>query len=177
MMQPEVTCVCGAALPPGEQNLLASFSAVRAGCPALGKVLLPDSIWQDFQGWCVHPDDIAEHRSVLLRAYLRGFLGRVTLPIHRYLLASGAIRTDARKQYIKDLQETWLRNQEPLERHRKWRIFHGHLVELQLAAWLEEQSYAITGLEALREGPDIEAVLRRFPEVTHRCSPEMTQAF
>jgi hypothetical protein len=115
-------------------------------------VLLPDSIWQEFQDWCDQPDDVAEHRSVLLLAYLRGCLDRVTSPIHRYLLISGTVRADARKQYIKDLQETWLREREPLERHRKWKIFYGRLVEFLFAAWLEEQSYTITGLEALREG-------------------------
>jgi hypothetical protein len=152
------TCICGAAFPPGDARAIASFTEVRKICPALHKVLLPDSIWQEFLELCNHPDDIAGHRSVLLLAYLRGCLGRVTSPVHRYLLASGTVRSDARRQYINDLQEKWLFKQQPLERHRKWRIFQGHLVELLFAAWLEEQSYAITGLEALREGADIEAV-------------------
>jgi hypothetical protein len=152
------TCICGAARPPGDLRPIASFSEIRAGCPALRKVLVPDSIWPEFKDWCDRLDDSVEHRSVLLLAHERGCLGRVTLPIHRYLLAAGTVRARVRKQYLKDLRETWLREQEPLERHRKWKIFYGHLVELVFAAWLEEQSYTITGLEALREGPDIEAV-------------------
>jgi hypothetical protein len=46
---------------------------------------------------------------------------------------------------------------DPIERHKKFRIFFGRLVELQCAEWLEQQGWAISGLEALREGPDIEA--------------------
>ncbi len=38
-------------------------------------------------------------------------------------------------------------------------MFYGHLVELQFAAWLEEQGYTISGLEATDEkSHDIEAV-------------------
>jgi hypothetical protein len=101
------------------------------------------------------------HKSALLEAYRYGYLNRATSPIHRYLLTAGALRSDAREQYIKDLQERWLLFQEPLERHQKWKAFHGRLAELQFAGWLEEEkSYEITGLEALRKGPDIEAVLQ-----------------
>jgi hypothetical protein len=158
MMEHEATCVCGAAMPPREQSPIASFSEIRAGCPALRKVLLPDSIWNEFQDWCNQLDDIAE-RSVLHEAYRCGCLGRVTSPIHRYLLESGTVRTNVRKQYVTDLQETWLREREPLKRHRQWKIFYGRLAELLLAAWLTEQSYTISDLEVLREGSsDIEAV-------------------
>jgi len=157
MMQPGATCICGAGLPRREQTI-ASFSEIRTGCPALREVLLPDSIWTEFQDWCDRPNDIAAHQSVLLLAHQRGCLGQVTSPIHRYFLASGTVRSEVRKQYLKDRKETWLREYNPLERHRKWRIFHGRLAELQFAEWLEEQSYTITGLEALRQGPDIEVV-------------------
>jgi hypothetical protein len=43
-----------------------------------------------------------------------------------------------------------------VERHRKYRIFAGRLAELQFAQWLESQGWEISGLEALREGPDVE---------------------
>ncbi len=100
------------------------------------------------------------HKSALLEAYQCGRLNRATSPIHRYLLTAGALRGDAREQYLKDLQETWLRHPEPLKRHQGWKTFHGRLAELQFAEWLEEEKqYEITGLEALREGHDIEATL------------------
>ena len=47
---------------------------------------------------------------------------------------------------------------DPIERHQKSRIFRSRLAELQCAEWLETQGQKIVGLEALREGPDIETV-------------------
>jgi hypothetical protein len=157
-MQAGAKCICGTALPLRDQSLIASFSEARARCPALRKILVPDSIWQEFQGWCDRLDETAVQQSVLLIAHQRGSLGRVTSPIHRYLLQSETVRADARKQYTEDLQETWLGDLELLERHRKWKMFHGRVAELQFAERLEEHSYTITGLEALREGPDVESV-------------------
>jgi hypothetical protein len=46
---------------------------------------------------------------------------------------------------------------DPIERHRKFRIFFGRLVELQCIEWLESQGWAVSRFEAFREGPDIEA--------------------
>jgi hypothetical protein len=155
-MQAGARCIC--CRPSRDQSPIASFGEIRAGCPALREILVPDSIWQEFQGWCDRLDETEVQQSVLLIAHQRGSLGRVTSPIHRYLLQSETVRADARKQYTEDLQETWLGKLEPLERHRKWRMFHGRVAELQFAEWLEQQSYTITGLEALREGPDVEAV-------------------
>jgi len=157
-MQVGARCICGTPLPPSGQSPIASFSEVRAGCSALRKILVPDSIWEEFQGWCEHLNEGPVDQSVLLLAHQSGRLGQVTSPIHRYLLQSETVRADARGQYTEDLQETWLGEPEPLERHRKWKMFHGRVAELQFAEWLEEQSYTITGLEALRKGPDIEAV-------------------
>lgn len=46
----------------------------------------------------------------------------------------------------------------PVHRYLKSRIFRGRLTELQCAEWLEAQGWVIEGLEALRQGPDIEAI-------------------
>jgi hypothetical protein len=46
---------------------------------------------------------------------------------------------------------------DPMERHQKFRMFFGRIVELQCAEWLEGQGWKISALEAYREGPDIEA--------------------
>ncbi|HDP69649.1 MAG TPA: hypothetical protein ENN38_02435 [Actinobacteria bacterium] len=48
-------------------------------------------------------------------------------------------------------------DEDPAERHRKARIFLGRLTELQLAQWLELHGWTVSGLEARRQGPDIEA--------------------
>ena len=50
-----------------------------------------------------------------------------------------------------------LKYSDALERHQKSRIFQGRFTELLCAASLEAQGWTIVGLEALREGADIEA--------------------
>jgi len=62
-----------------------------------------------------------------------------------------------RQQYLKDLQEDWMRYETAIERHHKFRMFLGRLTELQFAEWLEQRAWKIVGLEALRKGSDIEA--------------------
>lgn len=136
------------------------FSDMRDKCRALREVFLPDSIWQQFRDWHTRPDDEAAHRSILLLAYRRGCLSSVTKPIHRYILSSNGIRADARKQYLQDLRERWMLADDPVERNRLAKIFRGRIVELQLALWLEGQSYRVVGLEATRKGPDIETTSR-----------------
>jgi hypothetical protein len=135
-----------------------AFSVVRSRCRALHEVLVPDLIWEKFREWHCRQEDVTCHHSVALLAHQRGCLNRVTLPIHRYLLPTGAISSRITKQYIQDVQEKWMFCDEPRERHKRWRIFQQHLAELRRAAWLEEMSYSIVGLEAVREGPDIEAI-------------------
>jgi hypothetical protein len=87
----------------------------------------------------------------------RGYLGRVTSAVHRYLMTAGVPRPNVRQQYLQDLRERWMLYADPHERHQKARIFLGRLVELQVAEWLEFQGWTVSGLEALRQGPDIEA--------------------
>jgi hypothetical protein len=130
---------------------------IRENCPALHSLFLPDDVWTDFKAWHSEPDRVAAHRSMLLLALQRGHLARLTGPIHRYLIESDAMRSDVRLQYVRDMRERWMLDGDPLERHRKSRRFTGRIVELQLAEWLEAQDWVIVGLEALREGPDIEA--------------------
>ncbi|HEY5864108.1 MAG TPA: hypothetical protein VI542_00925 [Candidatus Tectomicrobia bacterium] len=84
-------------------------------------------------------------------------MGRVTSAVHRYLMTAGHPRPDVRRQYLQDLRERWMLYADPIERHEKARIFSGRLAELQCAEWLELQGWIVSGLEALREGPDIEA--------------------
>ena len=133
------------------------FAAVRSRCPALRLIFVPDELWPDFQQWHHHPDAVAHHRSVLILAMERGHLRRVTSAVHRYLVTRGLPRPDVREQYRQDLRERWMLYADPAERHQKFRIFSGRLVELQFAEWLELQGWTVSGLEALREGPDVEA--------------------
>lgn len=130
---------------------------MRSHCPALHRIFIPDEVWPDFQQWHSQPDTVAYHRSSLLLAMERGHLGRVTSAVHRFLMTAGFPRPDVRQQYLQDLRERWMLYLDPIERHQKARMFSGRLVELQFAEWLESQGWTVSSLEALREGPDIEA--------------------
>jgi hypothetical protein len=150
------SCGCGAHRDDREA-LVDQFAKVRDGCPALRLLMLPDDTWPAFQAAIRQPPDEALHGSVLLLALDRGHLAKVTSPMHRYLLEQGQLKAGMREQYRQDLRERWLLKTSVLERHRRYRIFMGKLVELQMAEWLEAQDWTIRGLEAYRQGPDIEA--------------------
>jgi hypothetical protein len=153
-------CICQQQqlLPMGELSLLDSFSAVRQKCPAIREVFVPDHIWPKFHAWHLKPDNEADHVSTLLLALERGHLGSFTSSAHRYLIKSGCLNPEVRTQYVQDLREQWMNYQDPMERHRKFKIFSGRFVELRCAEWLEQQSWTVTELEAFREGPDIVAM-------------------
>ena len=101
---------------------------------------------------------VAAHRSVLLVALESGHLARLTRPVHRYLIENGALRADVRPQYARDMQERWMLNADPHRRNRASSSFAGLIAELHLAECIETtRESRIVGLEALREGPDVEA--------------------
>lgn len=156
-MENHLECRCQGHYGDLGERLLDTFAAVREHCPALKRILIPDEVWSAFQEWNREPLDDAHHRSILLLAMDRGSLYRITSVIHRYLIEAGAPRPNLRQQYLQDLQEHWMACKDPLERHRKARAFLGRLIELQCAGWLESRGWTIEGLEAFREGPDIEA--------------------
>jgi len=157
MQQPIETCVCVRSHDPNPETSAETLETVRLACPALRRVFLPDNVWPDFRQWNCRVDNISYHRSVILLALERGQLGKVTFPIHRYLINAGSVRPNVRQQYLKDLQEDWMRYETAIERHHKFRMFLGRLTELQFAEWLEQRAWKIVGLEALRKGSDIEA--------------------
>ena len=152
-----VDCTCFEMLERIDEEALEIFAGVRSRCPVLNQIFLPDKIWVDFQKWHNQPETIAHHRSILLLSMERGYLGRVTSAVHKYLIKSGQARPDIRQQYLQDLQERWMFYRNPIERHQKFRIFMGRLVELQFAEWLESKGWTVSNLEALREGSDVEA--------------------
>jgi len=163
-------CVCMAATDdvemvrePDGQIPLQEFSSLRDECPALREILVPEQIWRRFLEWHSVPDDVANYSSIVLLAFRRGYLPRVTGPIHRHLMSSDGILCTVSKQYLKDLREKWMFDTDPTERHRSSRTFRGRLIDLQFASWLESQSRTIIGLEARPKasdivGPDIETL-------------------
>lgn len=154
---PTSSCRCTTAGIEDAVSAVGILDEIRSVCPALQSVFLPEDVWPDFEAWHREPDGVAAHRSMLLLGLERGHLHRLTGPIHRYLILDGRLHPNARRQYLKDLRERWMLEPNPLERHRKSRLFAGRLAELQFAEWLEKQDWTITGLEAMREGHDIEA--------------------
>lgn len=152
-------CICQELAPSTTgSSFLDIFAAVREECPALKELLVPDEIWPKFHNWHLWSDDEAYHESTLIHALEGGYLSSITSPVHRYLLESSRINPRVRKQYIKDLRENWIEYIDPLERHEKFKIFQGRVVELQCAEWLERMSWEISDLEAFQGGsPDIEA--------------------
>lgn len=150
-------CSCSERQEHVDGGSLEIFAAVRSRCPALHQIFVPDGVWNDFQQWHRQSDAVAHHRSILLLAMERGHLRRVTSAVHRFLITAGHPRPDMRQQYLKDLRERWMLYPDPIERHQKFRMFAGRLVELQFAEWLQLQGWTVSGLEAFREGPDIEA--------------------
>jgi hypothetical protein len=137
---------------------LEEFGDLRDKCLALLEILIPDETWPQFREWHTLPDDAASHSSVILLAFRRGYLPRLTGPVHRYLMSPAGILPSVSKQYVKDLRERWMFDADPVERNRLSRIFRGRLIELQFASWLESQSHRIVGMEATRKGPDIETL-------------------
>ena len=154
----DVLCSCNSgSVAEGEESLTA-LERIRVGCPAIRLILLPDSAWPAFKHWHAHADPVAWHRSIVLLALERGHLSRVTSPLHRFLLAGDRVAAGVSRQYRKDFVENWVHQADAVERHRKSKIFRGRLTELQFAMWLETRGWAVTGLEALGAGSDIEAV-------------------
>ncbi|NVL89443.1 MAG: hypothetical protein HWN69_00415 [Desulfobacterales bacterium] len=156
-------CPCQRAIDTEHKDLLREFRRIRKQCPALREVLVPGPILSEFEEACNAAPDNARHRSILLLALERGYLNRITSPIHSYVLKNDKPKNELTKQYRQDLQERWLRNDSEIERHRRSRIFQGRLCELQCAEWIEKQGWKITDLEALGGSQDIEA---RSPDGT-----------
>ena len=151
-----LTCPC-VSTSPRNGELAPHFSEVRLRCPALLKVLLPEEAWKALVAAEQQQADAARHASSILLAFASGHLSRMTAPVHRFLLDGVEIRHDLTAQYRQDLQECWLLGQDVVRRHERARSFFGRICELQLADWLAEQTWRISGLEALGGNHDIVA--------------------
>lgn len=150
-------CDCYTAHVQDDESLIAALARVRSSCPALRDIYLPADIWAEYCAWHVTPDPVALHHSVLALALDRGYLARLTAPVHRFLVQANATAPGLRAQYTKDLKERWMLNPDPLRRHQLCRIYMGRITELQIAEWLEARGWTVSELEAFRKGPDITA--------------------
>lgn len=132
-----------------------AFGLVRRQCPALKELLAPDDVWPAIVADAAAPNS-ACHRSYLLLAYERGCLPRITAPVHRFLFDGPRLHSKVTKQYRRDLEERWLVEIDEVARHERFRRFLGRIVELQIADWLADRSWNVTGLEALGATCDVQ---------------------
>jgi hypothetical protein len=151
------SCVCMTAR--SDRGLIAinNLESIRENCPAIHSLFLPDDTWPEFKAWHAQTDEVAFHRSMLLLALEGGHLEKLTGPIHRYLMENGTIRSDVRRQYMVDMRERWMLNSDPFMRNQSSNTLAGRIIELQFAEGIETmRGWPIVGLEALREGSDVE---------------------
>lgn len=137
------------------ESLVEKFSIVRTNCSALKEILVPDSVWPRFKEIALIKD---AHISNILNAFSGGYLIKFTSPVHKFLLKNGKPKASFKKAYKNDLSEKWMINKKHiLPRHQESKGYLGKITELQVAEWLEEQGWVISGLEALCSKSDIEA--------------------
>src|SRR5437667_6849474 len=147
------SCRCLSATVNDEERSLDELQNLRDGCPALC-LMIPD--WNQFAAANASLEaGSSGHRSVLLLAFERGHLGRITGGIHRYLLVGDEPHPKLTRQYLQDLRELWILRTDALDRHRKSRIYFGKLMELFVAEWSESQGWKLRGLEALGDANDV----------------------
>ena len=142
-------CDCQNMITTEHNHLLKEFSILRSKCPAIKEVLIPEALWPDFQRFFLNKSNRAAHSSILLLAFERKHLNKITSPIHRYLMEGEKPKPSVTNQYVKDLRECWLLEETEIERHRKAKMFMGKLIELQCAEWIENQKWKISNIEAL----------------------------
>lgn len=152
-----IDCACQHYVWNGNLDELRVFKSLHATCPALNQLLIPSNDWSQFEQAALAPPDAAYHRSMLLLAFERGYLGRITLPIHRYLLDGNSVKPNVVNQYRLDLAETWMFENSIDLRHKRSKSYLGRLGELILTASMQDDGWVITNLEVWGGKFDIEA--------------------
>lgn len=152
----KIDCPCQLNERIDRDDLLHKFKEIRQECAALREILVPDSVWSDFQKNATDLPDEVGHQYKVLGALQHGILSKITAPIHRYLMNGNTPKT-LKNGYKEDLIESWMGKRTPLERHRKARGHEGKINELLCAYWLEKQGWEIENLEALGGQSDIDA--------------------
>lgn len=98
-------------------EILEEFGNLRKQCPAIKKILLPADAWESFHRMHLFLDEAA-HESILLLAFDRGYLNRITAPIHKYLMVGNEPLSNLNKNYAADLKEQWMEQSNELDRHK-----------------------------------------------------------
>ncbi len=146
-------CECTKSYNGNKNEIVEHFTKLRGKCPAINEILIPDCIFDQYINFVSKPLDQANHQSILLLAFQRNYLHKITIPIHKYL-----INKNINENYKKDLQEFWLKKGDILDRHKTARIYMGKLYEILIADWLDYNNWEIIELEATGGIADIVAI-------------------
>lgn len=138
-------------------DVLNQFESVRKNCPALREIFVPEDYWPQFREKTLETLNEAGQQYILLSAFKGGNLGKITLPVHSYLL-HGEEPKVLTNNYKKDLIDKWKSETTPLKRHKEARGFNGKLAELIAASWIDSGGWKIKNLAALGGAYDIEAI-------------------
>jgi hypothetical protein len=138
-----------------QDDWLDGFLSLRSECRALRDILLPDDLLEGFVSACYEPDDRARHRSSLLLGYKCGTISRMTIPVHKYVLANIDSGRELSPQYRSDLREHWWQEDEEFERHRKSKMFFGRIAELLATEYVEAGGYRVIDSEGFGAAHDL----------------------
>lgn len=139
--------------------LLDELRKLRELCPALNQVLIPG--WNAFEiSFANLAGDASEDCSIVFEAFGGGHLGRLTRPIHRFLMDGSEVKQEVTNQYRRDLTEMWTAESDTLGRHEHARMFLGRIVELLVAEWLDSRDTPVVGLEATGAANDVVCLVK-----------------
>ena len=159
-MQFKCDCRTVKCIKTNQSSILNQFENVRKNCPALREIFIPEDYWSEFRKKVSKPLDEAGHCPITLSAYKTGNLGKITLPVHAYLLDGEKPKKNLKPQYKQDLIDNYMsKKTDTFDRFRGARGFNGKLAELITSSWIEcQQGWKIKNLEALGGLFDIEAI-------------------
>jgi len=150
------SCCCSVRAVPrqiGEQ--VTAFYNLRSACPVL-RLTIPDELSEKHLNFTNAEPDSAYHCSVPFLAYRRGCLSEFTNSLHRFAFDGTELREEITAQYVSDLRETWVFEDDAISRFRNARNYLSRHAELDVARWLESQHWQISSLEMYGGQFDIE---------------------
>lgn len=151
-------CSCSVrAVSPQLSEQVTAFYRLRSACPVL-RLTIPDELAESHIGFTKSEPDAAFHCSVPFLAYRRGCLPDFTASLHRFALEGTKVRANVITQYLSDLRETWVLEDDEISRFRKARNYLSRLAELDFARSLEAERWQITNLEMYGGQFDIEGL-------------------
>ena len=159
------SCVAPATLDEFFEDI-SPFELVRASCPALSQVVVPDSIWTQYKAFCLSEFDDANFRPITWLAFRRGYLANFTRPIHRFVLDGRKEGVQPTDKCLKDLCERWFLKSDVMARFQVSKRFEACIAELRFAEWLERGSWNITNLEVYGGKHDVEASSDKLADTT-----------